>query len=157
MILEQWLFLRFPNQTEQSLNWFLIFIENKKCEGEDHESSIIILAQISISKISVVEIFRLCIYDDIVFRRLRAIIDRDLDNAIKICYRTEECNPNEPSDKINKSTSKLSPIKSKVKQTKETEISRRNTGRRKLLHNLNYIIYHLGKMIHYSTIVDISI
>ncbi|CAB4393694.1 unnamed protein product [Rhizophagus irregularis] len=59
--------------------------KNKKCEGEDHESSIIILAQISISKISVVEIFRLCIYDDIVFRRLRAIIDRDLDNAIKIC------------------------------------------------------------------------
>ncbi|GET50039.1 hypothetical protein RIR_jg32338.t2 [Rhizophagus irregularis DAOM 181602=DAOM 197198] len=58
--------------------------------------------------------------------------------------RTEECNPNEPNDKINKSTSKLSPIKSKVKQTKETEISRRNTGRRKLLHNLNYIIYHLG-------------
>ncbi|CAB5371528.1 unnamed protein product [Rhizophagus irregularis] len=44
--------------------------------------------------------------------------------------RTEECNPNEPNDKINKSTSKLSPIKSKVKQTKETEISRRNTGRR---------------------------
>ncbi|CAG8673518.1 22673_t:CDS:2 [Rhizophagus irregularis] len=46
-------------------------------------------------------------------------------NAIKICL----CNPNEPSDKTNKSTSKLSPIKSKVKQTKETEISR-NTGRR---------------------------
>ncbi|PKY53704.1 hypothetical protein RhiirA4_547785, partial [Rhizophagus irregularis] len=63
--------------------------------------------------------------------------------------RTEVCNPNEPSDKTNKSTSKLSPIKSKVKQTKETEISR-NTGRRKLLHNLNYIIYHLGQILNFN-------
>ncbi|GBC16503.1 hypothetical protein RIR_jg32372.t1 [Rhizophagus irregularis DAOM 181602=DAOM 197198] len=45
--------------------------KNKSVKEKDHESPVI----------GVVEIFKLCI---LLFRRLRTIIDRDLDDAIKI-------------------------------------------------------------------------
>ncbi|CAB4433951.1 unnamed protein product [Rhizophagus irregularis] len=77
--------------------------KTKSVKEKTMKSSIIILAQISISKISVVEIFRLCIYDDIVFRSVNKTERKNvirMNQMTRSISRLANCRPS--SQKSNK-------------------------------------------------------